>query len=139
MYGAVLLTRILCSVIGCLGNSMTKNYQKTQGNITTDVVNKNQTITYIVDKEYVHIVPFLTRTNPRYENGSCTVYYAPNNPNDYSINVNPSFMLGIISIVLCVLVSAIMWFLFLRSNKDVAGVLGGINAASTVSNIFFRR
>jgi len=126
---------------------MSKNYQKTEGIINTNTSNQTQTLTYTVDKEYIKIIPFqitninnVTTSNPVYQTGNCIVYYAKNNPNDYNINTNPVFILEIASGFLCLLVIiGILWFLFLRSNRGVAGVLGGIDAAQTVSDSFLRR
>jgi ATP-dependent Zn protease len=140
----VVILYLLCSAVSFLIYSMSKNYQKTEGIINTNTSNQTQTIIYTVDKEYIQIVPFqitninnVTTSNPVYQTGNCIVYYAKNNPNDYNINTNPVLVLKIASGFLCFLVIiGILWFLFLRSNKGVAGVLGGINAANIVSNSF---
>lgn len=143
----VVIFYLLCSAISFLIYSMSKNYQKTEGIINTITSNQTQTLTYTVDKEYIKIIPFqitninnVTTSNPVYQTGNCIVYYAKNNPNDYNINTNPVFILEIASGFLCLLVIiGILWFLFLRSNRGVAGVLGGIDAAQTVSDSFLRR
>jgi len=143
----VVIFYLLCSAISFLIYSMSKNYQKTEGIINTNTSNQTQTLTYTVDKEYIKIIPFqitninnVTTSNPVYQTGNCIVYYAKNNPNDYNINTNPVFILEIASGFLCLLVIiGILWFLFLRSNRGVAGVLGGIDAAQTVSDSFLRR
>lgn len=141
--GVLFLLCFLSSAIYGVVSSMRKNYQKVSGNITTDTTANNQTVTYIVaDKEYNQNVPFTTKiinnvttTTPTHVAGPCTIYYAQANPNDYSVNINPVFMTQVISGVLCLLsMVSIGGLVFLRSNREVAGVLGGVDIFNNLFN-----
>lgn len=144
-FGLFVLVLCLCCAIGITVYNYNKNY------ISTTICNVKsssdgsftQTVTYTVNnKEYVKYIPAsstkqnkVTRLSYAYPEGNCTLYYASNDPNTYSVNSNPTVISGIISAVLCVIaVVGFIWFLFLRSHRDVAGVVGGIDAARTVLN-----
>lgn len=141
-FGLFLIICFLICAIGCLIYSLHKNYQKTTGNIVTYI--NSQTLTYTVDKLYVQNIPFITTTtnnitstHPAHESGSCVVYYAKNNPQDYAVNSNPVFASEILTCFFCILsILVCMWFVFLRSHKDVAGVVGGLDAVSSIASIF---
>jgi len=104
-----------------------------------------QTLTYTVNnKVYNKIVqPALivnnnvTTKNYQYPEGLCTIYYPQNNPDSYSLNVNPTTISQIIAgILLVIVIFASLWFMFLRSNRNVAGVVGGIDASRSILSIF---
>jgi len=125
----------LCSAIYFLVSSISKHYQKTQGNITTNN-NNTQTLTYTVNNtNYTKNIPFRTvkaNTLPVFTAGSCTVYYAQNNPDDYNVNTNPVFMSEVLTGVLCCFSCvACLSFMFLNKHRDVAGVVGGIDIANS--------
>ena len=104
-----------------------------------------QTLTYTVNnKVYNKIVqPALivnnnvTTKNYQYPEGLCTIYYPQNNPDSYSLNINPTTVSQIIAgILLVIVIFASLWFMFLRSNRNVAGVVGGIDASRSILSIF---
>jgi len=128
------------------------HYVSTPGNITLNADKLTETLVYTVNsKQYTQTITpttststvnniSTTTTRPTYSVGSCTVYYPSNTPESYSVNVNPTSMAEIFTGVTCCLsICMLLWFLFLRSNRDVAGVVGGIDAAETVGSFFFHR
>jgi hypothetical protein len=139
----VFIVCLLGSAIYGVTQNMRKDYHKTTGIITTDDVNGSQSIIYTVDdKEYIQTVLFkttitnnVTTKTPTHVAGPCTIYYSSKNPNDYSINVSPVLMTKGISIVLCVIsILAILYFIFLRKNRNLAGVMGGVNIGTSLLN-----
>jgi len=146
----VLMTCILFCVVGILISNINKNYISTTicnivSNPVTPTSNYTQTVTYSVNgKEYIKIIPANARTVNKtityeyaHREGPCTLYYASANPDDYSITYNPTMISGIGASILFVLIIIIyLWLSFLRSNEDVAGVVGGISAAKTVFRSF---
>jgi|694.fasta_scaffold135885_3 hypothetical protein len=146
--GLVIIICFLLSAIYFAISSYSKNYQSINGTITSNTIQKTQTLTYTVNnKLYTQNIPFTIKTEnnqqiltPTYSDGNCTVYYAGSNPDDYSVNMNPLYFSGIGSSVLCIiaLLSSI-WLYFLYTHKEVAGVIGGIDAASSVTNMMFRK
>jgi len=139
----VFLLIIIYILLSCsiyfLQSAFSKNYQEIQGNITTNV--DNQSVTYTVNgKQYTQNVPFDTKTTkPIYQNGAYVVYYAQNNPNDYSLGSNPLTISEIATAVFCCLAISIgLWLWFLTTHPELAGVVGGINAASSVAGVFNR-
>jgi hypothetical protein len=146
----LLMTCILFCVVGLLISNINKNYVSTTicnivSNPITPISNHEQTLTYSVNgKQYVKIIPGISTTanniktiNYAYQEGSCTLYYASANPDDYSITYNPTTMSGIgAGILLFVIILIYLWLSFLRSNRDVAGVFGGISAAKSVIGSF---
>lgn len=133
----------LCSGMYFLISNISKNYQKTQGNIITNK-NNTQTLTYTVNNIlYTQNIPFTlqtvdTKTNittpphAQFIDGQCTVYYAQNNPNDYNVNTNPLFMSQILTGVLCCFSCfSCLSFIFFYKNREVAGVVGGIDVANS--------
>lgn len=149
-FGILIIGLLLCGAIWMALNSRKKHYiLTTDCNITNNNdMNKSQTVTYTVDgKKYVKNVPGTTVTQNHvsssqytWPEGSCKLYYALADPNDYSINSNPATVFTIVSVVLLVIcIGTIIWFLFLRSHKEVAGVVGGIDAAQSVLSIFNRK
>ena len=149
-FGIFFIILLLCGAIYMVYYTHKKNYQvASRCNITsnTDDNQVTQSLTYIIQGEtYNKIVPaqITTQNNistKRYahSDGSCKLYYAGANPNDYSVNANPSTVSKIIAGVLFFFaILSIGWFIFLRANRDVAGVVGGIDAASTVAGMFRR-
>ena len=140
----------LCCAIGLVIYSINQNYVPTTiCNVTTNS-DKSQIVTYSVDnKQYVKNIPAVvtnnnnvTTTNSAYPSGSCTFYYPKANPNSnsYGVNTNPTTMSEIIAGVLCfITLLMFIWFNFLRANRGVAGVVGGLDAAETVVNMFHKR
>ena len=137
-----------CIAIGFLIYNINQNYLSTTICNIVSNPDKSQTVTYTVNnKQYVKsILPVqitnnnVTTTNVAYLEGSCTLYYPSANPDSYSLYYNPTTISGIISGVLFLLsVLSYFWFSFLKSNRDVAGVAGGLNVANSVINMFGKR
>ena len=145
--GAILFLVFICFCISIFFtiSNINKNYTSTTVcNIKTNS-DLSQTITYTVNnKAYTKNVPPSEQTvnnvkslKPTYTEGSCTLYYSSKNPDDYSINFNPTIISEIFAgILLLVLIGTFIWFSFLRSNRDFAGVVGGIDVANTVTRNF---
>jgi ATP-dependent Zn protease len=132
-------------------------YYNTQQNYQSSTICKitsstdgsfTQTVTYTVNnKVYTKSVPAVVNTdkgvstkNFQYTAGLCTVYYPKNNPDAYSLNIDPTTVSQIIAGILFVIVILMsFWFMFLRSNRKVAGVVGGIDAARNILGIFKNR
>ena len=134
---------ILCIGISLTFYNMNLNYISTEGTITLNTDQLTETLIYFVnDKQYTQkILPITNNNNkiittqPAYPIGSCIVYYSKTNPNVYNINSNPTIISGIISSVLCVIATiALLWLLFLRNNRDVATVMGGINIVNSLTD-----
>jgi hypothetical protein len=128
---------------------MQLNYQSsTICNITNSIDSSfRQTITYTVDnKVYTKIaepVDMVINNRPtknfRYPYGTCTVYYPKNDPDNYTINMNPITTSQIISLILLIIgILTVMWFIYLKYNRNVAGVVGGIDASRSILSIFNR-
>ena len=130
---------ITCLVLYFFISNYNQNYESTTGTI---VHNKDfsETLTYVVaGKTYTQIIPpsitQATQNAPvissyAYPAGNNVVYYSRKNPNVFNVGTNPTTMTGIgliISVIL--LVGSIVWFLFMRANRNVAGVVGGIDVA----------
>ena len=138
-----IIVLLLVGAIALTIYNWNKNYISTTN---CNIVSSNdgsysQTVTYSVNnKQYVKTVPAMVtivdnvqKYNFAFNPGSCTLYYASADPNTFSINLNPTFISQIASGVLFVVaIIGFFWFTFLRSNKNVAGVMGGIDAARTV-------
>lgn len=146
-FGIFIMILLLCGAIWMTIYSRKKHYKATSecNIINNNDASKTQTVTYSVDgKKYVKTVPSITVTQnntPQYtwSEGACKLYYASADPNDYSINSNPATIFEIVAIVLFLIsIGTIIWFLFLKSHKEVAGVVGGIDAAQSVFSIFNR-
>jgi len=149
--GFFFLLLLICfsGSIGITTYNVNLNYTSTTGKITLNADGLYQTLTYIVDnKEYYQTIKPITTTQknasqqnittsvPAFPVGPCKLYYSKSDPNKYSINYNPTIISGIGASVLCCLsLFTLLWLLFLRQNKDVAGVVGGISAASNIANI----
>jgi ATP-dependent Zn protease len=127
--------------------NMNQNYQSsTICNVTSSIDGSfTQTLTYTVNnKVYNKIVQpainvhnNIATKNYQYPEGLCTIYYPQNNPDAYSLNINPTTASQIIAgILLVIVIFASLWFMFLRSNKNVAGVFGGIGASRDILSIF---
>ena len=132
---------IFCGSIYFVVSNFNKNYISTTiCNIKTNQ-NLSQTVTYTVNnKSYTkNIQPSESTVNnvktlkPAHTEGNCTLYYSTNNPDDYSINFNPTVGSGIFSgVMFIVLIVVFIWFSFLRTHREVAGVYGGISVANNV-------
>lgn len=150
---------------GCLFYNGFKNYQKIEGTITTNEKEKYQTLTYFIDKEYSHKIFYTINNNkstnnntsvnnnasanvnvstnnstvssPQYTDGKYTVYYPKDKPEEYNLSYNPFYINIVITIIyLIIVIIGFMYFYFLRSNRDVAGVIGGLDVASDVGSFF---
>lgn len=146
----VLMSCFLFCAVGLLISNYNKNYTSTTicniiSNPITPTSNHEQTLTYSVNGiQYVKIIPGISTTvnkvttiNYAYPEGNCTLYYASSNPNDYSITYNPTTISGIgAGILLFLIILIYLWLSFLRSNQDVAGVVGGISVAKSVIGSF---
>ena len=145
-----LIVLFLCIAIGLVFYNLSKNYLSTTICEIKSIPNSNfqQTVTYSVNgKAYKQTIPGtttttnnVTTTNYAYPEGKCTMYYASANPNDYSLNFSPTTASGIFAGVLFVIALLMtLYFIFLRSNKEFAGVMGGIDAAQTAFSVFTPR
>ena len=146
--GIFILVILLCCAIYMIYYSMKKNYKS--ANKCNIYSNRNdnqytQTLTYVVQGEtYTKDIPAQIVKNNNistkqytYPEGICKLYYASANPNDYSVNYKPTTVYIIMSVVLFfIALLMIGWFIYLRANRDVAGVMGGIDAAQTVVSAF---
>lgn len=103
-----------------------------------------QKVTYKVDGiEYTQNIPVnITKINNNtslgyaHPEGQCTLYYSKKDPKIFSLNSNPvlnSVYSTVAVLVIGVLV--VIYFLFIRSNRKFAGIMGGIDIASS----FLRR
>jgi len=138
---SILLLLCMICAIGITIYNWKQNYQSTKDCNIVLGSGLNETLTYQVsDKTYTYpISPTTTTTNnqtttkPTYATGPCTLYYKNADPTSYSVNYNPTTISAIISGVLCLLaILTFCWFLFLKAHPEVAGVVGGLDAAQTV-------
>lgn len=138
-----IIVLLLVGAIGITIYNINKNYISTTNcNVVSSTDGSyTQTVTYTVaNQKYVKNIPanIVQNNNQQqisfaYPPGICTLYYASADPNNYSVNANPTFISTIISGVLfLVSLLGFLWFTFLRSNRNVAGVMGGIDVAETV-------
>jgi hypothetical protein len=143
------LVLLLCC---CVGLSITsyKTYSSTDNcNITVNS-DQSEIVTYYVNNQkYTQTIkaksspPSSGSSNnvlsPQYPLGSCTIYYNDKNPNEYSIGAQPSnaayFFLAISGCICCLLVVSILYFAFLNTHKEVAGVIGGITGVQDIARI----
>jgi len=149
-FSLFLMILFLCGAIALVVYTVNKNYISTTiCNVTTNT-DQSQLVTYTVNnKQYTKNVPpnvstnnGVTTTNPAHSNGQCTFYYPSAEPDgtSYGVNSNPTTISFIIAGVLFVItIITYIWFMFLRSNKNVAGVVGGLDAADSVIGMFNRR
>jgi hypothetical protein len=142
----------LCCAIGLVIYTINQNYVPTIiCNVTTNS-DKSQILTYTINnKQYVrNVQPISSRNNDtnvvtthsQYPDGKCTLYYPSANPDSisYGVNTNPTTITEIIAGVLCfITILMFIWFNFLRANRGVAGVVGGLDAAQTVVGMFRKR
>ncbi len=142
-----ILVILLLISIWLIYYNMKLNYQSsTICNVTSNTDGSfTQTLTYTVDnKVYNKIAPPIesvtnnvTKKDYAYPVGLCTVYYPKENPDAYMININPTTASQIIAgILLVIVILTSLWFMFLRSNRNVAGVIGGIDASRSILGIF---
>jgi len=139
--GLFLIVLFLCISVGIVIYNITQNYVSTSNCSVTTNPDKSQVVTYTVNgTQYLKNAPPLTTTNNNvttinspYTEGSCILYYPSANPNTYSVNSNPTVVSGWIAAALLVLsLLSYAWFSFVKSNKNVAAVAGGINIAQTI-------
>jgi hypothetical protein len=130
-----------CCAIGVTIYNFNQNYLSTSKCNIVLGSGQSEILTYDVnDKTYVQTIPPSVTTNknvttvtPAYKTGACTLYYKSADPNAYSVNYNPTTVSGIVAAILCCLaILTAGWFLVLRANPELAGVMGGINAATSV-------
>jgi len=138
----VILTCILSSLCAILISDLGKNYLTTPGNIVNSTDGSfSQTLTYTVNgKVYTKNYSGSTSNGTlNYANtpGPCTVYYVENNPDDYSLSASPKTMLSIItSVITIIIIGLIVWFYFLKTHKEVAQVVGTVDAAHDLFSLF---
>jgi len=149
-FGIFFIILLLCGALYMVYYTNKKNYQSTDKcNISSNKDDNQftQSLTYIINSEtYNKQIPAQVITQNKvstkqyaYPEGLCKLYYAKANPNDYSVNANPSTISRIIAGILFFLaILSIVWLMFLRSHRDVAGVVGGIDAASSVVGMLRR-
>ena len=146
-FAIFILVILLFISINLIFYNINQNYQSSTICKVASVTDGSfmQTLTYTVNnKVYNKIVqPALivnnnvTTKNYQYPEGLCTIYYPQNNPDSYSLNINPTTVSQIIAgILLVIVIFASLWFMFLRSNRNVAGVVGGIDASRSILSIF---
>jgi len=137
----IIIICCFCSTVGLTIYNMNKNYVSTTICTIKNLANFEQSVSYTVNNVvYTKNIPAkvttvngVSNTNYAYPEGQCTLYYASANPNDFSVNANPTVITQILSIVLCVIgILAILWLLFLQSHRDLAGVMGGIDAGQSI-------
>jgi hypothetical protein len=137
-FGLGLIVLLLCIAIYFTINSIKKNYLSTTICNIKSIPNSNyeQKLTYSVNgQNYEYTIYGVTTTNKNitttkyaYPEGNCTIYYPKSNPNEYSINYNPTTVSAIFAGVLFVIaILMTLYLLFLRSNKEFAGYMGGVD------------
>lgn len=137
---------ITCLVLYFFISDYNQNYESTTGTIIQNR-DLSETLTYTVaGKTYTQqIPPIITqatqnapaRTSYAYPAGNNVVYYSRKNPNIFNIGTNPTTMTGIgLTVAVILLVGSILWFLFMRANRNVAGVVGGIDVAHGLIGAF---
>ena len=137
---------ITCLILYFFITYYNQHYESTTGTI---IQNKDfsETLTYTVEgKTYTQIIPpsitQATQNAPvissyAYPAGNIVVYYSRKNPNVFNFGTNPTTMAGIgLGISVFLLVGSIIWFLFMRANRNVAGVVGGIDVAHGLIGAF---
>ena len=146
-FGLFLIVLFLCIAIALIFYNMNKNYLSTTICNIKSIPNSNfqQTLVYSVNgQKYDYIISGVTttvnnvtKTRYAYPEGNCSIYYPSANPSDYNVNINPTIVSEIAAGVLFVIaILATLWFLFLRSNKEFAGVMGGIDVARNTISMF---
>ena len=142
-FGLAFIVLLLCFAIGFAINNNKKKYLSTTICNIEPIPNSNyeQKLTYSVNgQKYEYNIPGVTTryknvttTNYAHRAGNCTLYYPKANPSEYSLNYNPTTVSSIFVVVLFIIaILSGMWFLFLRSNREFAGVMGGVSAADTI-------
>ena len=137
---------ITCFVLYFFITDYNQHYESTTGTI---IQNKDfsQTLTYTVEgKTYTQLIPpsitQATQNAPpissyTYPAGKNVVYYSRKNPDIFNVGTNPTTIMGIgLAISVLLLVGSIIWFLFMRENRNVAGVVGGIDVAHGLIGAF---
>jgi hypothetical protein len=139
---AFMVLLLIIGIVFAIYNMKKKYLSTTVCNIKS-IPNSNydQKLTYTVnDKNYEYIIPGVTTTIKNvttrkyaHREGNCTLYYPKKNPEEYIINYNPTTGSTIFVVVLLIftIISA-LWFLFLRSNREFAGVMGGVSVADSI-------
>ena len=147
---SLILICCLCCAISFTIRNLYLNYQSTPGIIKVNDDKITQTLTYTVnDVKYTKIIKSgnnKIKNNssnnselPLYD-GVCTVYYAKSDPNTYIIDLNPTFVSELITCILCIItVLSLITFYFLRKNRYTAGIVGAVDVASSVSNLFYNK
>ena len=141
-FGIVIMIIAIIVLIYFIIINYNKNFISTQDcNIKPNAGDKSQTVTYKVNNVvYTKNIPPITKTTndvqtTEYANpeGPCTIFYSRDDPNIYNIGSDPTTVFGIIAGILCViLILTIIWYNILRSDKSLAGVMGGIDVASSL-------
>lgn len=137
---------ITCLVLYFFIIDYNQNYESTTGTIIQNR-DLSVTLTYTVaGKTYTQqIPPIITQANQNaparssyaYPAGPNLVYYSRKNPNIFNVGTNPTTMTGIgLAVAIFLLVGSILWFLFMRANRNVAGVVGGIDVAHGLIGAF---
>jgi len=74
-------------------------------------------------------------TDPKTKVGETTVFYEQKNPKSYMITPNPYIFPGGFSCFACIILTvAFVRLMIMRSSKDAAAVIGGLDVASSVMN-----
>jgi hypothetical protein len=130
---------ITCLVLYFFITDYNQHYENTTGTIIQNR-DLSEILTYTVGgKTYTQQIPAIitqatqnapARASYAYPAGTNLVYYSRTNPNVFNVGNNPTTITGIgLVITIILLVGSIIWFSFMRVNRNVAGVVGGIDVA----------
>jgi preprotein translocase subunit YajC len=133
---------IIILIIYFLLNQYNEHYKKTIGNIIQNN-DFSETLIYIIDgKQYTHEIPPhiipATQNAPeakafKYPAGANNVYYASIDNNIFNVGTNPITLTGLgMGIATLILIGSIIWFLFIRSNKNFASIFGDIGLSQNI-------
>ena len=149
----LILVLLLCCSLGMTFYT-NKTYLTTTGNIVVNTDQSEIVTYYINNQQYTHTIAAVSSTSvvssslgssnassniilsPKYPEGDCTIYYNSNDPNDYSINSKPvSFFyvfMGLSGYTCCLILLTSLYFYFLNTHREVAGIQGGISATQDI-------
>ncbi len=142
-FGLFMIVLLLCFAIYFIIYNLKQKYLSTTICEIKSIPDSNfqQSLTYTVDGQKYNYtisgvtttVNNVTKTNYAHREGKCKIYYPKSRPSEYNINVNPTNVSLIFAGVLFVIaIFMTLYFLFLRSNREFAGVMGGLSAANTL-------
>ena len=127
-----------------------KTYLSTNNcNITLNTDNSEIVTYYVNNQKYVQTIQSVSSPpssgssnnilSAKYSVGNCTIYYNSNDPNDYSINSKPPsvfyIFLGLSCCTCCLILLVSLYFAFLNTHREVAGIQGGVTALQDIASI----